>query len=173
MKVDKVDNIKDFPGYYISREGFLYSRYDKVGRLTDTYKRNKTYVRSNGYVQVVLKIRKENRLRRVYIHRLVAETYIPNPDNKPCVGHKDNNRENNTVENLYWCTHKENTKQCIDDGRFNIPSQKLNDESINSMIEDYESGMSNIQIKAKYKISIMTMYKYFNERGVIWKKVKR
>lgn len=35
------------------------------------------------------------------------------------------------------------------------------------------SGMSNIQIKAKYKISIMTMYKYFNERGVIWKKVKR
>lgn len=50
---------------------------------------------------------------------------------------------------------------------------KLNDESINSMIEDYESGMSNIQIKAKYKISIMTMYKYFNERGVIWKKVKR
>ena len=173
MKVDKVDNIKDFPGYYISREGFLYSRYDKVGRLTDTYKRNKTYVRSNGYVQVVLKILKENRLRRVYIHRLVAETYIPNPDNKPCVGHKDNNRENNTVENLYWCTHKENTKQCIDDGRFNIPSQKLNDESINSMIEDYESGMSNIQIKAKYKISIMTMYKYFNERGVIWKKVKR
>lgn len=81
--------------------------------------------------------------------------------------YKDNNRENNTVENLYWCTHKENTKQCIDDGRFNIPSQKLNDESINSMIEDYESGMSNIQIKAKYKISIMTMYKYFNERGVI------
>lgn len=40
------------------------------------------------------------------------------------------------------------------------------------MIEDYESGMSNIQIKAKYKISIMTMYKYFNERGVIWKKSK-
>lgn len=120
MKVDKVDNIKDFPGYYISREGFLYSRYDKVGRLTDTYKRNKTYVRSNGYVQGVLKTRKENRLRRVYIHRLVAETYIPNPYNNPCVGHRDNNRENNSVENLYWCTHKENTQQCIDDGRMNF-----------------------------------------------------
>lgn len=41
------------------------------------------------------------------------------------------------------------------------------------MIKDYENGMSNVQIKVKYKISIMTMYKYFNERGVIWKKGKR
>ena len=49
---------------------------------------------------------------------MVALIYIPNPDNKPCVGHKDNNRENNKVENLYWCTHKENTQQCIRDGRF-------------------------------------------------------
>ena len=43
----------------------------------------------------------------------------------------------------------------------------------NKMIEDYESGMSNLQIKVKYGISIMTMYKYFSERGVIWKKGKR
>lgn len=41
------------------------------------------------------------------------------------------------------------------------------------MIEDYESGMSNLQIKVKYGISIMTMYEYFSERGVIWKKGKR
>lgn len=59
------------------------------------------------------------------------------------------------------------------DGRFNIPSLKLSEESINKMIEDYESGMSNLQIKVKYGISIMTMYKYFSERGVIWKKGKR
>ena len=81
--------------------------------------------------------------------------------------------ENNKVENLYWCTNQENTQQCIRDGRFNIPSPKLSEESINKMIEDYESGMSNLQIKVKYGISIMTMYKYFSERGVIWKKGKR
>lgn len=63
--------------------------------------------------------------------------------------------------------------KCIRDGRFNIPSPKLSEESINKMIEDYESGMSNLQIKVKYGISIMTMYKYFSERGVIWKKGKR
>lgn len=59
------------------------------------------------------------------------------------------------------------------DGRFNIPSPKLSEEYINKMIEDYESGMSNLQIKVKYGISIMTMYKYFSEIGVIWKKGKR
>lgn len=53
------------------------------------------------------------------VHRLVALTYIPNPENKPCVCHKDNNRTNNRVENLYWGTYKENTQQCIQDGRLN------------------------------------------------------
>lgn len=50
------------------------------------------------------------------VHRLVAMTYIPNPKNKPCVCHKDNDRTNNRVENLYWGTYKENTQQCIQDG---------------------------------------------------------
>lgn len=120
---DIKDNVKDFPGYYISREGFLYSRYDNKGRLTNKYHKNKLYVRSNGYSQAVLKIRKDNKLRRVYIHRLVAETYIPNPYCKPCVGHIDNVRTNNNVNNLYWCTYKENTKQCIMEGRLKTNSK--------------------------------------------------
>lgn len=101
--------------------------------------------KNNGYL--IVSLRNNKGIKYTFnIHRLVALIYIPNPDN---------------------------TQQCIRDGRFNIPSPKLSEESINKMIEDYESGMSNLQIKVKYGISIMTMYKYFSERGVIWKKGKR
>ena len=51
------------------------------------------------------------------VHRLVAMTYIPNPENKPCVCHKDNNPLNNDVDNLYWGTVQENISQKVRDGR--------------------------------------------------------
>lgn len=53
------------------------------------------------------------------VHRLVAMVYIPNPDNKPCVCHKDNDRMNPYYKNLYWGTYKENNTQCLRDGRGN------------------------------------------------------
>lgn len=119
------DNIKGFPGYHITREGLLYSRYDKVGKLTKVYHKNKSYIRSNGYQQIVLKIRKLGLIRRAYIHRLVAEAYIPNPLNKPCVCHKDSNRENNRVNNLYWGTYKENSQQASMEGKLNNNNKKV------------------------------------------------
>ena len=56
----------------------------------------------DGYFSVILKGKKE------YIHRLVAEAFIPNPDNLPEVNHKDENKFNNYVNNLEWCVHKYN-----------------------------------------------------------------
>lgn len=67
---------------------------------------------SNGYYQVTLY--KNNQPKAIYVHRLVAEAFIPNPDDLPQIGHRDENNFktgddcNNRADNLYWCTLKEN-----------------------------------------------------------------
>lgn len=59
------------------------------------------YLRSNLY--------KDGKVKTWQIHQLVALTFIPNPENKPCVNHINRIKTDNRVENLEWCTHRENT----------------------------------------------------------------
>lgn len=83
--------------------------------------RNKSWVplkfkESYGYPLVTLK---HKSLRKHYkVSRLVAMVYIPNPNNLPVVMHLNNIRTDNRAENLKWGTQKENTQQCIQEGRF-------------------------------------------------------
>ena len=68
----------------------------------------KTFDHGRGYLYVGLS--KYGNYQSKSIHRLVAETFIPNPDNLPCVNHIDENTYNNRVDNLEWCTHKYNNR---------------------------------------------------------------
>ena len=61
---------------------------------------------SNGYRTVFLSKNKERKLKK--IHRLIAEAFIPNPENKPCIDHINTIRHDNRIENLRWATYKEN-----------------------------------------------------------------
>ena len=102
-------NVKEFNGLYeVSSNGRMksYKRY-KEGKILKLSKY------SNGYLFVKLSPMNTHRgeYKKAYsVHRLVAETFIPNPNNYPCVNHKDGNKQNNNVDNLEWCTYSYNTK---------------------------------------------------------------
>lgn len=66
----------------------------------------KPWFNNNGYLQI--KLCKDGKVKTFKIHRLVAETYLPNPDNKPQVGHINDDKTNNCWDNLYWTTSLNN-----------------------------------------------------------------
>lgn len=68
-----------------------------------------------GYLRVGLYDEK-GKVKSKSVHRIVAEAFLPNPEGKECVCHRDNNKENNAVENLYWGTNLENQRQAWADG---------------------------------------------------------
>lgn len=67
----------------------------------------KSIMRQGGYYQV--KLYKQGKFKNYLVHRLVAEAFIPNPENKPQVNHIDCNKTNNQVNNLEWCDAKYNS----------------------------------------------------------------
>lgn len=81
-------------GYFASPRGNIYNRHGDlmVGAVDHC-----------GYRHTILNRKNRN------FHRVIAETFIPNLNNLPCVNHKDGNKQNNRVDNLEWCTHSENT----------------------------------------------------------------
>lgn len=97
MNKFRVKPIKDFGGYLVSENGKVFTFINGDIKEMKQVKNSK-----NGYMQVTINNK------TVYVHRLVAQNFIPNPYNKPCINHIDENRQNNDVSNIEWCTYKEN-----------------------------------------------------------------
>lgn len=98
-------DIEGFEGLYeISNLGNVKSLVNNKGVARE--KILKPFISGNGHLQVRLCKNKTSKL--LYVHRLVAQAFLPNQHNLPCINHIDENKQNNVVSNLEWCTHKYN-----------------------------------------------------------------
>lgn len=93
--------------YVVSKTGEVFRKGKTKPLKPDTNKK--------GYQRVTLS--HKGKTEKFLVHRLVAECYLPNPNNLPFVNHKDSNPTNNSVDNLEWCTQSENMMHCHIHGR--------------------------------------------------------
>lgn len=100
---EKFKKVEGFSHYFISDRGRVLSLWH--GRLRAL----SPYIVAGGYLMVKLVADDKSQHQR-YVHRLVAQAFIENPDNLPEINHKDENKANNSLENLEWCSRLYNMR---------------------------------------------------------------
>lgn len=164
---DGFTEIPGYPGYWAREDGVIAS---SINRRVDCYKVFKP-VLSNRYYGANL----YGGVNRFYIsfHRLIAITFIPNPENKPQVNHKDGNKLNNNAGNLEWVTAIENSRHARRTGL--VPAAKgiengqakLTEQAVREIHQAYCEGISIAELSAKYDVTEATIRMI--GLGVNWK----
>ena len=107
---------------------------------------------------------KKNGIRKNFkVHRLVAEAFIPNPNNYPEINHIDSNPLNNKVDNLEWCNHKYNIRYSIEEGN---QTRRINTIDRECMIELLNSGRNYDEIGKILGIAKGTVFNYIKKFNI-------
>jgi hypothetical protein len=130
-----------------------------------------------GYMRVaIFKQDGKGTVKHIPTHRLVAEAFIPNPENKPQVNHIDCVKSNNVVSNLEWCTGKENQQHALRNGRYKIAKgemshyAKLKDAEVVNIKNSRFFHKTSTKILANmYGVSGATIIRILN--GTNWKHI--
>ncbi len=147
--------IKNYPNYNITKDGKVINN--------KTNKELKPRIDKYGYYKVALSfngIAKENR-----IHRLLALSYLPNPENKCDVNHIDGNKSNNDLSNLEWATRSENVKHAFKNGLKIITNKQrlLLKKRCSKRVLDTQTGIfynSAVEASTLLGINESTLYAY-------------
>lgn len=110
----------------------------------------------NGYLGINLM--SGGKRKKFLIHRLIAQKFIPNPNNKPCINHKNGIKTDNRIENLEWVTYKENTHhrdEIIEKGAKgeNVGTAKIKNSEAEQILISYQNGRSICKLAKDYKVS--------------------
>lgn len=125
-------DIKSYEGLYqisnlgrvksLDKKIFQKNKYGKFQIVPYKGQILKVQKQKNGYL--IIDLHKNNKIKKKLVHRLVAEAFIPNPNNDLYINHKDNNPQNNKVDNLEWCTQKYNIKYAYNLGNKKPPHMR-------------------------------------------------
>lgn len=134
------------------------------------------HLNSSGYLRASMNLSGKNKY--YFIHRLVAECFVPNPFNKDKVNHKDGNKHNNHFSNLEWVTSSENNKHAFDNG-LRSPTiccgidnwnSKLNEDKVKWIREHYIKGdreYGQCALARKFGVSQSSMWSVINNKSWI------
>ena len=140
---------RDNKGRFVSTEKVIEIMRD--GRILENGIERKLHSRkADGYVMTSI----NGKLK--YVHRLVAEKYLPNPNNLPAINHKDGNTSNNHVDNLEWTTKRKNCEHARLNGLSELKSQGIKDLTFEEYVEMKklrDSGLSYRKIGEKMNIN--------------------
>lgn len=168
---------KDVVGY----EGFyMVSNFGRIKSLYRQYKRKSVLVTTferlmklgiNDYY--IFKTASTGVLKTITVHRAIAQCFIPNPDNKPCVNHIDGNKLNNSIENLEWVTFKENTIHGVENGLIKICGESNHFAKLveSQVIEIYTSKETTRELAKRYSVNDETIRKI--RVGINWKQITK
>ena len=142
--------VRGYEGYYsVDNLGNVYSE-DRIITVIVNGKEQKKHVKgkqmipqigTTGYKNVMLS--KDGGYKMTRVHRLVAEAFIPNPDNLPIINHKDENKLNNNVDNLEWCDFSYNV-------RYNGASKRAGDKKRGRKWTEEHKGKISEGVKDYY-----------------------
>ena len=153
----EVSNLGGFRHLYINRYDINTGKIKKIKKITYP----KLQKRSGYYYFRIYSNHKD--FKAYNLHRVIAEIFIPNPNNYPCINHKNENKLDNRIENLEWCTHSYNIRYSRSKpiNQYDLQGTFIKTwEGLN--IAKRETGINNIEkcLNNKYKTAGGYIWKY-------------